>query len=99
MNLSAATTTTTVTFDGGLGADVLTIDGHHYDPLTAADAVAIARVSRQLGVLRALRQPHARRAAQGSRGTGRRGGRQRDGRRRAVAERRRDERRDNPCRS
>lgn len=53
MNLSAATTTTTVGFDDPLAADALTIDGRAYDPNDPADAPAVARVSRQLDLLRA----------------------------------------------
>lgn len=53
MNLSAATTTTTVTFDGALDADSLAIDGKDYDPAEPADRVAVERVTRHLDVLRA----------------------------------------------
>ncbi|MBK6769249.1 MAG: diphosphomevalonate decarboxylase [Ardenticatenales bacterium] len=54
MNLSAAHTTTTVTFDTALHTDTLTIDGRAYDPQHAADAVAITRVTHHLDSLRAL---------------------------------------------
>lgn len=53
MNLSAATTTTHVDFAPGLAADALTIDGRRYDAADPADAPAVARVTRQLDLLRA----------------------------------------------
>ncbi|MEO8082947.1 MAG: diphosphomevalonate decarboxylase [Ardenticatenales bacterium] len=52
MNLSAATTATTVAFDDALAADALAIDGREYDAQSPADRPAIERVSRHLDLLR-----------------------------------------------
>lgn len=60
MNLSAASTTTTVAFDDALPADALAIDGRAYDASRPGDAAAVARVTAQLDLLRAIAGTAAR---------------------------------------